>query len=78
MAELTYRVQHLVSTPGVAVYLRSPGERSYRAAFLNPGTDRVTISLPGFSKFVSDQIEGHVAGQGPRACNCEAQGCPGG
>ena len=33
MAELTYRVQHLVNTPGVAVYLRSPGERSYRAAF---------------------------------------------
>jgi diguanylate cyclase (GGDEF)-like protein len=33
MAELTYRVQHLVTTPGVAVYLRSPGERTYRAAF---------------------------------------------
>lgn len=33
MAELTYRVQHLVNTPGVAVYLRGPGERTYRASF---------------------------------------------
>jgi len=33
MAELTYRVQHLVNTPGVAVYLRAPGERTYRASF---------------------------------------------
>lgn len=33
IAELTYRVQHLVNTPGVAVYLRGPGERTYRASF---------------------------------------------
>jgi diguanylate cyclase (GGDEF)-like protein len=33
MAELTYRVQHLVNTPGVAVYLRAPGEHTYRASF---------------------------------------------
>ena len=33
MAELAYRVQHLVNTPGVAVYLRGPGERTYRASF---------------------------------------------
>ena len=33
ITELTYRVQHLVNTPGVAVYLRAPGERTYRASF---------------------------------------------
>jgi diguanylate cyclase (GGDEF)-like protein len=33
MAELAYRIQHLISTPGVAVYLRGPRERSYRASF---------------------------------------------
>ena len=34
---------------------------SYRAPLLNPGNYRVTVSLSGFSKFVSDQIELHVA-----------------
>jgi len=28
---------------------------------LNPGNYRVTVSLTGFNKFVSDQIELHVA-----------------
>lgn len=33
----------------------------YRAPFLIPGTYRVTVTLQGFSKFVSDNIEVHVA-----------------
>ena len=30
-------------------------------AFLIPGNYRVTVSLDGFSKFISDNIEVHVA-----------------
>ncbi len=34
---------------------------SYRVPFLNPGNYRVTVSLSGFGKFISDKIELHVA-----------------
>jgi len=34
---------------------------SYRVAFLIPGNYRVTVFLDGFSKFISDNIEVHVA-----------------
>src|SRR3954471_8658918 len=34
---------------------------SYRMPFLNPGTYRVTVSLSGFGRFISDNIELHVA-----------------
>src|SRR5881397_1727859 len=34
---------------------------SYRVPFLNPGNYRVTVSLTGFGKFISDKIELHVA-----------------
>ena len=36
-------------------------EGSYRVPFLIPGTYTVTVFLQGFSKFVSDKIEVHVA-----------------
>ena len=45
-----------VTTPGV-----SNEEGNYRVPFLNPGTYRVTVTLDGFSKFVSQNIRLHVA-----------------
>jgi Carboxypeptidase regulatory-like domain len=46
---------------GVVTTSTTNEQGSYRAALLNPGSYRVTVSLSGFSKFVSDQIELHVA-----------------
>ncbi len=39
----------------------SNDEGNYRVPFLNPGTYRVTVTLDGFSKFVSQDVELHVA-----------------
>ncbi len=36
-------------------------EGNYRVPFLNPGVYRVTVTLDGFSKFVSQNIDLHVA-----------------
>jgi diguanylate cyclase (GGDEF)-like protein len=33
MSELTYRTKQIVNTPGIAVYMHGPGDRSCRAAF---------------------------------------------
>jgi len=46
---------------GVATTTNTNAEGSYRVSFLNPGTYRVTVTLQGFSKFVSDKLEVHVA-----------------
>jgi len=46
---------------GVATTTNTNAEGSYRVPFLNPGTYRVTVTLQGFSKYVSDQLEVHVA-----------------
>ncbi len=46
---------------GVVTTSTTNEQGSYRAPLLNPGNYRVTVSLSGFSKFVSDQIELHVA-----------------
>jgi hypothetical protein len=46
---------------GVGTSTTTNAEGSYRVAFLNPGTYSVTVSLAGFSKFVSDKVEVHVA-----------------
>ena len=46
---------------GVTTPTTSNEEGNYRVPFLNPGTYRVTVSLDGFSKFVSQNIELHVA-----------------
>jgi hypothetical protein len=46
---------------GVATPTTSNEEGNYRVPFLNPGTYRVTVTLDGFSKFVSQSIELHVA-----------------
>ena len=46
---------------GVVTPTTTNEQGSYRSAFLNPGTYRVTVSLTGFSKFISDNIELHVS-----------------
>jgi len=46
---------------GVATPAVSNEEGNYRVPFLNPGTYRVTVTLDGFSKFVSQNIQLHVA-----------------
>ena len=46
---------------GVTTPTTSNEEGNYRVPFLNPGTYRVTVTLDGFSKFVSQNIELHVA-----------------
>jgi len=46
---------------GVTTTTSSNAEGHYRAPFLNPGAYRVTVSLEGFSKYISDNIEVHVA-----------------
>jgi hypothetical protein len=48
-------------TTGVVTPTTTNTEGSYRVPFLIPGTYTVTVSLTGFSKFVSDNIEVHVA-----------------
>lgn len=45
-----------VTTPTV-----SNAEGNYRVPFLNPGTYRVTVTLTGFNKYVSQNIDLHVA-----------------
>ncbi len=54
-------VEVLNLATGVATTTTSNAEGSYRASFLNPGIYRVTVSLEGFSKYISDKIEVHVA-----------------
>ena len=46
---------------GVVTPTISNAEGSYRVPFLNPGTYQVTVSLEGFSKFLSDKFILHVA-----------------
>lgn len=54
-------VEVLNLATGVVTTSTTNEQGSYRAPLLNPGNYRVTVSLSGFSKFVSDQIELHVA-----------------
>jgi Carboxypeptidase regulatory-like domain len=54
-------VEVLNLATGVATPTTTNEQGSYRVAFLNPGTYRVTVSLTGFGKFISDNIELHVA-----------------
>lgn len=54
-------VEVLNTATGVVTPTASNEEGSYRASFLIPGTYRVTVTLDGFSKFISDNIEVHVA-----------------
>ena len=54
-------VEVLNLATGVVVTSVTNEQGSYRAPLLNPGNYRVTVSLSGFNKFVSDQIEVHVA-----------------
>ena len=42
---------------GVTTPTTSNQEGNYRVPFLNPGTYRVTVTLDGFSKFASQNIE---------------------
>src|SRR5687768_14234046 len=46
---------------GVATPTTTNEEGNYRVPFLNPGTYRITITLDGFSKFVSENIQLRVA-----------------
>ncbi len=46
---------------GVTTPTISNEEGNYRVPFLNPGTYRVTVTLSGFSKYVSSNIDLHVA-----------------
>jgi hypothetical protein len=46
---------------GVTSPTNSNEEGNYRIPFLNPGTYRITVTLSGFSKFVSRDIQLHVA-----------------
>ena len=46
---------------GVTTPTTSNEEGNYRIPFLNPGTYRVTVTLTGFSKYVSPNIDLHVA-----------------
>src|SRR5688500_11757387 len=54
-------VEVLNIATGVVTPTTSNEEGSYRVPFLIPGTYTVTAFLEGFSKFVSDKIEVHVA-----------------
>jgi hypothetical protein len=54
-------VEVLNIATGVVTPTTTNEEGSYRAPFLIPGTYKVTVTLQGFSKFVSDNIEVHVA-----------------
>jgi hypothetical protein len=55
----TVEVRNLAT--GVVTPTVSNDEGSYRVPFLIPGNYTVTVSLTGFSKFVSEPIEVHVA-----------------
>ncbi|MDQ3347751.1 MAG: carboxypeptidase-like regulatory domain-containing protein, partial [Acidobacteriota bacterium] len=46
---------------GITSPTTSNEEGNYRVPFLNPGTYRITVALDGFSKFVSQDIQLHVA-----------------
>ncbi|HMF61532.1 MAG TPA: carboxypeptidase-like regulatory domain-containing protein, partial [Vicinamibacterales bacterium] len=54
-------VEVLNLATGVAATTTTNEQGGYRVAFLNPGIYRVTVSLTGFGKFISDKIELHVA-----------------
>jgi len=54
-------VEVLNIATGVVTPSTTNAEGSHRVPFLIPGTYRVTVTLQGFSKFVSDKIEVHVA-----------------
>ena len=54
-------VEVLNLATGVVTTTTSNEQGSYRVPFLNPGNYRVTVSLTGFGKFISDKIELHVA-----------------
>ena len=54
-------VEVLNLATGVVSTSTTNEQGSYRAPLLNPGNYRLTVSLSGFGKFVSDQIELHVA-----------------
>ena len=54
-------VEVLNTATGVVTPTTTNEEGSYRVPFLIPGNYTVTVSLTGFSKFVSDNIEVHVA-----------------
>src|SRR5687768_2563629 len=54
-------VEVLNIATGVVTPTTTNEQGSYRAPFLNPGNYRVTVSLTGFGKFVSDNIELHVS-----------------
>ena len=54
-------VEVLNVATGVVTPTTTNEEGNYRVAFLIPGNYTVTASLTGFSKFVSDNIEVHVA-----------------
>jgi hypothetical protein len=54
-------VEVLNLATGVVTPTTTNAEGSYRAAFLHPGKYTVTVTMDGFSKFVSDAIQVHVA-----------------
>jgi hypothetical protein len=54
-------VEVLNTATGVVTTTTTNAEGSYRVPFLIPGMYRVTVSLEGFSKYISDNIELHVA-----------------
>jgi hypothetical protein len=54
-------VEVLNVATGVATTTTTNEQGSYRSAFLNPGTYRVTVSLTGFGRFISNNIELHVS-----------------
>jgi hypothetical protein len=54
-------VEVLNIATGVVTPTTTNDQGSYRMPFLNPGTYRVTVSLTGFGRFISDNIELHVA-----------------
>jgi len=54
-------VEVLNIATGVVTPTTTNAEGSYRVPFLIPGNYRVTVTLDGFSKFISDNIEVHVA-----------------
>ena len=54
-------VEILNSATGVVTPTTTNEQGSYRVPFLIPGLYRVTVGLEGFSSFISDRIELHVA-----------------
>jgi hypothetical protein len=54
-------VEVLNLATGVVTPTTTNEQGSYRVPFLNPGNYRVTVSLAGFGRFISDNIELHVA-----------------